>query len=69
MTAERAVSQPCPATIVAYTTSKVYVMSSGKIVEVGKRLDLFRNPEAGARQALVGAVLSVEVGLAGDALA
>jgi peptide/nickel transport system ATP-binding protein len=44
-------------------------MSSGKIVEVGRPLDLFRNPEAGARQALVGAVLSVEAGLAGNALA
>ena len=69
MTAERAVSQPCPATVVAYTTSKVYVMSSGKIVEVGKRLDLFRNPQDRAAQALVGAVISVEAGLAGNALA
>jgi ABC-type glutathione transport system ATPase component len=57
------------ATVVAYTTSKVHVMSSGKIVEVGRPLDLFRNPQAGATQALVGAVLSVEAGLAGDALA
>jgi len=55
--------------VVAYTTSKVYVMSSGKIVEVGKPLDLFRNPQAEATQALVGAVLSVEAGLAGSALA
>jgi peptide/nickel transport system ATP-binding protein len=55
--------------VVAYTTSKVYVMSSGKIVEVGKPLDLFRNPQAEATQALVGAVLSVEAGLAGNALA
>ncbi|WP_055046341.1 ABC transporter ATP-binding protein [Devosia sp. A16] len=55
--------------VVAYTTSKVYVMSSGKIVEVGKPLDLFRNPQAEATQALVGAVLSVEASLAGNALA
>ena len=55
--------------VVAYTTSKVYVMSSGKIVEVGRPLDLFRNPQAEATKALVGAVLSVEAGLAGDALA
>lgn len=55
--------------VVAYTTSKVYVMSSGKIVEVGRPLDLFRSPKAEATQALVGAVLSVEAGLAGTALA
>lgn len=55
--------------VVAYTTSRVYVMSAGKIVEVGKPLDLFRNPKAEATQNLVGAVLSVEAGLAGTALA
>ena len=55
--------------VVAYTTSKVYVMSAGKIVEVGEPLDLFRNPSAEATQNLVGAVLSVESGLAGKALA
>lgn len=55
--------------VVAYTTSKVYVMSAGRIVEVGKPLDLFRNPAAEATQNLVGAVLSVESGLAGEALA
>jgi len=55
--------------VVAYTTSKVYVMSSGKIVEVGAPLDLFRNPQAEATRNLVGAVLSVESGLAGSALA
>lgn len=55
--------------VVAYTTSKVYVMSSGKIVEVSRPLDLLRNPQAEATQALVGGVLSVEAGLAGNALA
>jgi len=55
--------------VVAYTTSKVYVMSSSKIVEVSRPLDLFRNPQAEATQALVGAVLSVEAGPAGNALA
>ena len=54
--------------VVAYTTSKVYVMSSGKIVEVGKPLDLFRAPTAPATRNLVDAVLSVEAGLAGTAL-
>lgn len=44
-------------------------MSSGKTVEVGRPLDLLHNPQAEAPQALVGAVLSVEAGLAGNALA
>lgn len=44
-------------------------MSSGKIFEVGRPLDLFRNPQAGAKQALVGAVRGVEAGLARSALA
>jgi hypothetical protein len=44
-------------------------MSSGKIAEVGRPLDLFSIPQAGTTQALVGAVLSVEAGLAGKALA
>jgi ABC-type oligopeptide transport system ATPase subunit len=55
--------------VVAYTTSKVYVMSSGKIVEVGKPLDLFRSPQAEATQNLVAAILSVETGLNGEAFA
>ena len=54
--------------VVAYTTSKVYVMSAGRIVEVGRPLSLFRNPQAEATRNLVGAVLSVEAGLAGNAL-
>ena len=55
--------------VVAYTTSRVSVMSSGKIVEVGKPLDLFSHPQAEATKNLVGAILSVESGLAGNALA
>jgi ABC-type oligopeptide transport system ATPase subunit len=55
--------------VVAYTTSRVSVMSSGKIVEVGKPLDLFSHPQAEATRNLVGAILSVESGLAGNALA
>lgn len=55
--------------VVAYTTSRVSVMSAGKIVEVGKPLDLFSHPKAEATKNLVGAVLSVESGLAGNALA
>ncbi|MGB3815026.1 MAG: dipeptide/oligopeptide/nickel ABC transporter ATP-binding protein [Shinella sp.] len=54
--------------VVAYTTSKVYVMSAGRIVEAGKPMDLFRNPQAEATRNLVGAVLTVEAGLAGVAL-
>jgi peptide/nickel transport system ATP-binding protein len=55
--------------VVAYTTSKVYVMSAGKIVEVGMPLDLFRAPKAEATQNLVAAILSVENGLSGEAFA
>ena len=55
--------------VVAYTTSRVSVMSSGKIVEVGRPHDLFAHPKAEATQNLVGAILSVESGLAGNALA
>jgi peptide/nickel transport system ATP-binding protein len=54
--------------VVAYTTSRVSVMSTGRIVEIGRPLDLFSAPKAEATQALVGAVLSVESGLAGKAL-
>jgi peptide/nickel transport system ATP-binding protein len=54
--------------VVAYTTSRVSVMSAGRIVEVGRPLDLFVNPKADATKALVGAILSVEAGLAGTAL-
>ncbi len=54
--------------VVAYTTSRVYVMSSGKVVEHGRPLDLFTRPQHEATRNLVGAVLSVEAGLAGHAL-
>jgi len=55
--------------VVAYTTSRVSVMSAGKIVEVGKPMDLFTRPQAEATKNLVGAILTVESGLAGNALA
>ena len=54
--------------VVAYATSRVFVMSAGRIVEVGRPFDLFSNPQAEATKNLVGAVLSVEKGLAGTAL-
>jgi len=55
--------------VVAYTTSRVSVMVAGRIVEVGRPLDLFVNPQAEATRNLVDAVLTVESGLAGRALA
>jgi ABC-type oligopeptide transport system ATPase subunit len=55
--------------VVAYTTSHVSVMSAGRIVERGRPLELFTHPQADATKALVGAILSVETGLAGTALA
>ncbi|MCX5494744.1 dipeptide/oligopeptide/nickel ABC transporter ATP-binding protein [Kaistia dalseonensis] len=55
--------------VVAYTTSRVSVMSAGRIVEIGKPLDLFTHPKAEATRNLVGAILTVESGLAGNALA
>ncbi len=54
--------------VVAYTTSRVAVMAAGHIVEVGRPLTLFRQPEAEPTRALVDAVLTVEQGLAGTAL-
>ena len=54
--------------VVAYSTSRVSVMSAGRIVEVGRPLDLFTAPQADATRNLVGAILSVEAGLAGTAL-
>lgn len=54
--------------VVAYTTERVAVMAEGHIVEVGDPLKLFRDPDAEATRALVGALLTVEEGLAGTAL-
>jgi peptide/nickel transport system ATP-binding protein len=54
--------------VVAYTTSRVYVMSAGRVVEHGRPLDLFTAPRHEATRNLVGAILSVESGLAGHAL-
>ncbi|NJC72939.1 ABC transporter ATP-binding protein [Planosporangium thailandense] len=54
--------------VVAYTTSRVAVMSAGRIVETGRPADLFRHPTAEATQALVDSVLTVEKGLEGSAL-
>ncbi len=51
----------------SHKPSKVYVMSSDKIVEVVRPLDLIRNPQADETQALVGAVLSVWAKLVGNA--
>ncbi|WP_434080498.1 hypothetical protein [Sanguibacter sp. Z1732] len=55
--------------VVAYTTSRVAVMSAGRIVETGAPADLFTTPKAEATKLLVDAVLTVEGGLAGQALA
>ena len=55
--------------VVAYTTSRVAVMSQGRIVETGRPTELFRNPSAEATRALVDSVLTVEAGLSGKALA
>lgn len=55
--------------VVAYTTSRVSVMSAGKIMEVGRPLDLFTKPQSEATQNLVDAILTVKGGLAGEALA
>lgn len=54
--------------VVAYTTTRVAVMSAGRIVETGSPLNLFSNPQAEATRLLVDAVLTVEGGLAGRAL-
>lgn len=54
--------------VVAYTTNRVAVMAAGRIIEEGPPLDLFENPRAEQTKELVGAVLTVEQGLAGAAL-
>ncbi|WP_306118981.1 MULTISPECIES: dipeptide/oligopeptide/nickel ABC transporter ATP-binding protein [unclassified Roseitalea] len=55
--------------VVAYTTSRVSVMASGRIVETGRPADLFSRPGAEATRNLVDAVLTVRDGIAGTALA
>lgn len=54
--------------VVAYTTTRVSVMAAGQIVEVGRPLDLFSNPQADATRNLVEAVLTVQGGLEGNSL-
>ena len=54
--------------VVAYSTSRVSVISAGKIVETGAPLELFTRPRTAETRALVEAVLTVEAGLAGHAL-
>ena len=54
--------------VVAYATGHVAVMADGRIVDAGPPLRLFRKPEVAATRELVDAVLTVERGLAGDAL-
>ncbi|KKB12205.1 peptide ABC transporter ATP-binding protein [Devosia geojensis] len=54
--------------VVAYTTSRVSVIAAGRIVEVGRPVELFTRPAAPATRNLVDAVLTVESGLAGTAL-
>jgi peptide/nickel transport system ATP-binding protein len=51
--------------VVAYTTSRAAVMSAGRIVEMGRPLELFTSPETEPTRNLVDAVLTVEQGLAG----
>ena len=54
--------------VVAYATTRVSVMAAGRIVEVGRPLDLFRNPQAEETRNLVEAVLTVQNGLDGKSL-
>ena len=54
--------------VIAYTTSRVSVIAGGRIVEVGKPVELFTRPHAAETRNLVDAVLTVESGLAGSAL-
>ncbi|ODT70959.1 MAG: peptide ABC transporter ATP-binding protein [Pelagibacterium sp. SCN 63-23] len=54
--------------VVAYATSRVSVIAAGRIVEVGPPTALFTRPSASATRNLVDAVLTVESGLAGNAL-
>jgi ABC-type glutathione transport system ATPase component len=54
--------------VVAYSTSRVSVISAGRIVETGAPLDLFTRPQSAETRALVEAILTVEGGLSGHAL-
>lgn len=54
--------------VVAYTTSRVSVIASGRIVEVGQPVELFTRPAAPQTKNLVDSVLTVESGLSGTAL-
>jgi peptide/nickel transport system ATP-binding protein len=55
--------------VVSYVTSRVLVMSKGRVVEAAAPSDLFFRPQAEETRALVDAVLTVEGGLKGKALA
>ena len=55
--------------VVAYATSRVMVMSKGRVVEQAVPAELFSRPKAPETQELVDAVLTVEAGLQGKALA
>lgn len=54
--------------VVAYTTTRVAVIANGRIVETGAPMDLFQHPRAEATMSLVDSVLTVDQGLAGEAL-
>lgn len=54
--------------VVAYATSRVVVLASGRIVETGPPIDLFSRPKAPETRELVAAVLTMEAGLAGRGL-
>lgn len=55
--------------VVSYVTSRVLVVSKGRVVEEAAPSDLFFQPKAEETRALVDAVLTVEGGLRGNALA
>jgi peptide/nickel transport system ATP-binding protein len=55
--------------VVAYATSRVMVMAGGLVVEEAPPAELFRRPRAPETRELVEAVMTVEAGLQGRALA